>query len=198
MPKIYFFQTNKYTITLVNQDVDRYLLISGFSKIDGSAYLVINSGNKINYAKFSYHPKEKRFQYAFTDELWTMLDRAGKGRPNIEKIKSKVVGLQDNQLLCTILIDGSSLFRKSIPVDRKLRIDFPSNKVFAMNFYLENNIPTVNHCFVNIEDNLVAEMETEREKIYSRDARFKSSEINGIAHLMNDFDFPWKMLCIGI
>jgi hypothetical protein len=198
MSKTHYFEVEKYTFTFVDQQEDRYIQISGFSGSDGSAYLTVNSG-VVNYAKYSYHPKEKRFQYAFTDNVWKLLDEAGKGRPNKEKIKAIVKGVDDHQPLCIIFVDKSSLFRKKIPLDQGNKVVFPDDKLLEIVLSLENSIFVVSHRFVGIRDTWPTEVEKAREKIYLHYNKPESSGISGVAHLMiNDSRLPWEMQCIGI
>lgn len=197
MPNIYFLKTNKYTIALLNPTTNNFLLFSAFTGKDNSSYITINSG-LINYAKFSYHPRKRSIQFAFTDELWDKLAKAGKGRPNKERIKSYKLDLSENQHMVTIFIHGSSLFRPEPCPKDNISINFQLDKIFRIDFYLENNIPMVNHRFIDKWEDLERVVETERKKIHELNAKLKSSEPTGIAHLMNDYDFPWKMLCIGI
>lgn len=199
MSKIYYFNEKKYTIALVDNDRRRYLKVSAFSSKDGSAYLIINSGVKFNYnIKFSYHPKERSLKYAFTSELWSALDKVGLGKPNKERIKSKIINLEGEQLLCYIFIDRSALYKGGVPGSKDLlSINFKNDrKIFKMVLSLENSIIHISHSF--IDNNLVNRIEAERKRIYSIKEKLNPSEITGIAQLMNDSEFPWKLLCIGI
>ena len=195
MAAIHYFEVNKYTLNLVDPSGINYLLLSGFCGGDGSAYLTINSSNEgvPDCTKFSYHPKEKRFQYAFTDPVWTKLAQMGQGRPNKEKIKSKIIGVEvKDNLLCSILIDKSALFRKGQSEDG-VKINFPENKIFIIDFCIENYIPVISHRFLDLNDNIRQMVEKEQKKVVSLDSKLGG----GIAQLMNDYKFPWKMLCIG-
>lgn len=199
MSQSHVISTRNYTLALVDQDIDRYLPISGYTGSDGSAYLTINSGTSINYAKFSYHPRENRFQYAFTDELWGLLNKAGKGRPNKERVKSITTGVGTNQVLCNILIDHSALFRRNVPSNEWVKINFPKYMILSTHFSLENCVPVVTHRFFDMNDTWAKEINEERNKIYSQHRPDRPSlEISGIAHLMNDYQLPWRMLCIGV
>ena len=62
-----------------------------------------------------------------------------------------------------------------------------------MNFCLENHIPVISHKFIEIDQKFETMVKSEQEKIGKLNSEFKG----GFAQLMNDYEFPWKMLCIG-
>jgi hypothetical protein len=127
-----------------------------------------------------------------------LLNKAGKGRPNKERIKSIITDVSTNQVLCNILIDASALFRKDVPSKGWLKTSFPKCRIFSIYFSLENSIPTITHRFIDMNDTWKKEIVEERDKILQRRPDLNSSERSGIAHLVNDYQLPWRMLCIGV
>ena len=188
----YFLSCKKHEINLINQEYNRYVSICGFTQKDDSVYFVIDSGNNNNCMKFSYHPKEKRFQFAFINEFWNKTQR-----PNRERIKSKIININNTQLLCNIRIDKSSLYRNGIPKNKGGIIIFPDKKIFRIELFLDNNVFKVNYKFENITNNLIQTINTEKNKLYSLNKKLKDYKMNWIAQEMNDYNSPWQMLCFG-
>ncbi len=200
MSRTHYLKAKKYTLNLVDQK-NNFLLISAFIEDDKSAYLKINSASKIDDIKFTYHPRSKKFKYAFTDTLWKKLHNSGIGRPNKERTKSEQEVDGHTKILCHVFIDKSSLFRtdklKKKP-DNEIKINFPDGKIFRITFSLEKNVPMITSKFIDLEKGLSEEIMKEREIIYSKNTKIDSSTISGIAQLMNDFEVPWKLLVIGV
>lgn len=187
-----FLSCKKYVINLINKECNRYISICGFTQKDDSVYFIIDSGNKNNYMKFSYHPEEKRFQFAFLNEFWKKT-----GRPNKERIKSKIIKINNTQLLCNILIDKSSLHRKGSPKSKGITMVFPDKKILMLQIFLNNNIFQINHKFENITNSLIKIINAEKNKLYSLNKKLKIYKTNWIAQEMNDYNSPWLMLCFG-
>lgn len=200
MPKTHYLKAEKYTLNLVDQE-NKFLLVSAFLEDDKSAYLKINSASKIDDIKFTYHPRSAEFKYAFTNTLWKKLNDSGIGRPNKERTKSKQKVNSGKQILCSVFIDKSSLFRTdklTKKPDNEIKINFPENKVFRVIFSLENKVPMITSGFVDLDKSLSDRIKKERENIYSKNKLIDQSSISGIAQLMNDYEEPWKLLVIGI
>lgn len=146
--------------------------------------------------KFSYHPKEKRFQYAFTDRIWDAFHSIGQGKSNREKIKFKEPSIVGDQVLANIYIDKSALFRVDEANQKFIKLNFPRIGATELILSLENG--KIFLYIRYIKDYLNKHINDFQEKIYLNNPDLNNGIKDGCAQQILNNELPLKLAVFGI